>query len=369
MFTRRPRSCRSWGSSARCTCPSARPAPDEVYELAKRRGMDFVTITDHDTIDGALDPRAPARHVRLRGADRLVQGRAPGRARPLLRDHARRPRVAAGAQRRRRSLRRVPARAARSPRRWPIRSTRSQAPLTARHRRRLAQLFPIWETRNGSRAKELNLPAFVYIETHGGTADRRLRRPRRNRHRPHVHRDTARRDAGGVPRPRPRRARGGPRRAGQRRQVDPRRDGARDPRAGRRRRRRRPDPARGPEDRRARDERGRRPARRDRRRSRSRRRARAAARLAGVDGPRPRRARAARAAAGRRAQPRGLSPAARGASTSASWPPAVGADRRDGRRRGRAGCAPRRRSRCSTPASRRSRTRPRRRSSGARRPS
>ena len=44
-----------------------------------------------------------------------------------------------------------------------------QAPLTARHRRRLAQLFPIWETRNGSRAKELNLPAFVYIETHGGT--------------------------------------------------------------------------------------------------------------------------------------------------------------------------------------------------------
>jgi glycosyltransferase involved in cell wall biosynthesis len=45
-----------------------------------------------------------------------------------------------------------------------------EAPLTARHRRRLAQIFPIWETRNGSRAKELNLPAFVYIETHGGTA-------------------------------------------------------------------------------------------------------------------------------------------------------------------------------------------------------
>jgi len=28
---------------------------DEVYELAKRRGMDFVTITDHDTIAGALE--------------------------------------------------------------------------------------------------------------------------------------------------------------------------------------------------------------------------------------------------------------------------------------------------------------------------
>ena len=43
------------------------------------------------------------------------------------------------------------------------------APLTARHRRRLAELFPVWETRNGSRARELNMPAAVYIETHGGT--------------------------------------------------------------------------------------------------------------------------------------------------------------------------------------------------------
>src|SRR6478609_6475469 len=33
----------------------------------------------------------------------------------------------------------------------------------------LAELFPIWEVRNGSRAPELNMPAVVYIETHGGT--------------------------------------------------------------------------------------------------------------------------------------------------------------------------------------------------------
>src|SRR5262245_60687428 len=26
--------------------------PEEIYDLAKSRGMDFVTITDHDTIDG-----------------------------------------------------------------------------------------------------------------------------------------------------------------------------------------------------------------------------------------------------------------------------------------------------------------------------
>jgi glycosyltransferase involved in cell wall biosynthesis/predicted metal-dependent phosphoesterase TrpH len=43
-----------------------------------------------------------------------------------------------------------------------------EAPLTPAHRRQLAQLFPVWETRNGSRARELNMPAAIYIETHGG---------------------------------------------------------------------------------------------------------------------------------------------------------------------------------------------------------
>lgn len=36
--------------------------PWEIYDLAKKRGMDFVTITDHDTIDGCLallDQRGP----------------------------------------------------------------------------------------------------------------------------------------------------------------------------------------------------------------------------------------------------------------------------------------------------------------------
>src|ERR687894_1221736 len=35
--------------------PECATPPAEVYELAKRRGMDFVTITDHDTIAGALE--------------------------------------------------------------------------------------------------------------------------------------------------------------------------------------------------------------------------------------------------------------------------------------------------------------------------
>src|ERR671939_2226630 len=35
--------------------PECATPPEEVYDLAKRRGMDFVTITDHDTIDGCLE--------------------------------------------------------------------------------------------------------------------------------------------------------------------------------------------------------------------------------------------------------------------------------------------------------------------------
>src|ERR1700756_5803688 len=35
--------------------PECATPPEEVYELARRRGMDFVTITDHDTIAGALE--------------------------------------------------------------------------------------------------------------------------------------------------------------------------------------------------------------------------------------------------------------------------------------------------------------------------
>ena len=82
--------------------------------------------------------------------------------------HAGRPRAAAGARRRRRGRRRRAARAQITcALAHPFYAV--EAPLLPRHRRRLAQLFPIWETRNGSRAPELNSPAEVYIETHGGT--------------------------------------------------------------------------------------------------------------------------------------------------------------------------------------------------------
>ena len=35
--------------------PECATPPEEVYELAKARGMDFVTLTDHDTIAGVLE--------------------------------------------------------------------------------------------------------------------------------------------------------------------------------------------------------------------------------------------------------------------------------------------------------------------------
>lgn len=148
--------------------PECATPPQEVYELAKRRGMDFVTITDHDTIDGCLAladrpdcfvseeltarfaGEAQAVHVLCYGID-------PG-DHEWLQAHAGNLEACA-AYLRDNEIVCAPA--------HPFYNV--GAPLTRRHRRRLAELFPIWEVRNGSRAAELNAPAVVYVETHGGT--------------------------------------------------------------------------------------------------------------------------------------------------------------------------------------------------------
>src|SRR4051812_10828285 len=36
-------------------CPESYSRPAEVYAQARLRGMDFVTLTDHDSIEGALE--------------------------------------------------------------------------------------------------------------------------------------------------------------------------------------------------------------------------------------------------------------------------------------------------------------------------
>jgi glycosyltransferase involved in cell wall biosynthesis/predicted metal-dependent phosphoesterase TrpH len=148
--------------------PECATPPREVLELALRRGMDFVTITDHDTIDGVLeiadDPRAflsveltcwfrdepQAVHVLCLGItpDQFAALQARSRCVESVAEYLGEHEITAALA-------------------HPFYAV--EAPLTARHRRRLARLFPIWEVRNGARARELNAPAAVYIETHGGT--------------------------------------------------------------------------------------------------------------------------------------------------------------------------------------------------------
>jgi glycosyltransferase involved in cell wall biosynthesis/predicted metal-dependent phosphoesterase TrpH len=148
--------------------PECATPPEEVYELAKRRGMDFVTITDHDTIAGCLEldgrpdcfvseeltagfaGEPQAVHV-------LCYGITPG-DHEWLQAHSGDVEACAA------YLHENGIACALA---HPFFNV--AAPLSRRHRRRLSELFPIWEVRNGSRAAELNMPAAIYVDTHGGT--------------------------------------------------------------------------------------------------------------------------------------------------------------------------------------------------------
>ena len=148
--------------------PECATPPEEVYELAKRRGMDFVTITDHDTIDGVLEiADRPDVFISeeltawFRGEPQAVHVLCYG-IRPS--DHEWLQRHSGDVEACAEYLHANNIACALAHPFYAV-----EAPLTPRHRRRLARLFGVWETRNGSRAPELNLPASVYIETHGGT--------------------------------------------------------------------------------------------------------------------------------------------------------------------------------------------------------
>ena len=149
--------------------PECATPPEEVYELAKRRGMDFVTITDHDTIDGALELTAKYDDAFV-SEELTAWFRGEAQAVHILcwgitpDDHERLQHLADDVEAVANELRERSIACALAHPFYAV-----EAPLLPRHRRRLAQLFPIWETRNGSRARELNAPAVVYIETHGGT--------------------------------------------------------------------------------------------------------------------------------------------------------------------------------------------------------
>ncbi len=146
--------------------PECATPPEEVHALAKRRGMDFVTITDHDTIAGVLEIADRADvfiseelTARFRGEPQAVHvlclGITPDHH-EWLQAHAEDVETVAA------YLHEHEIACALAHPFYAV-----DAPLTARHRRRLAELFPIWEVRNGARSRELNLPAAIYVDTHG----------------------------------------------------------------------------------------------------------------------------------------------------------------------------------------------------------
>jgi glycosyltransferase involved in cell wall biosynthesis/predicted metal-dependent phosphoesterase TrpH len=147
--------------------PECATPPEEVYELAKRRGMDFVTITDHDTIAGVVQIAdrpdvfiSEELTVHFRGEPQAVHVLCYGISpedHDWLQAHRGDVEICAAYLYEREILCALA---------HPYFTV--AAPLTARHRRRLAQLFDIWEVRNGARARELNLPAATYIATFGG---------------------------------------------------------------------------------------------------------------------------------------------------------------------------------------------------------
>lgn len=149
--------------------PECATSPDEVYELAKKRGMDFVTITDHDTIAGVLEladrpdvfvseelttwfpNEHQAVHVLCWGITQDDHDWLQAHSADVFTcaEYLHEREIACALA-------------------HPF--FHVAAPLTPSHRRILAELFPVWETRNGARARELNAPAAIYIETHGGIA-------------------------------------------------------------------------------------------------------------------------------------------------------------------------------------------------------
>lgn len=148
--------------------PECATPPGEVYALAKRRGMDFVTITDHDTIAGCLELEgrpdcfvSEELTARFAGEPQAVHVLCYG---ITVGDHEWLQAHSGDLEACAAYLHENGIACALA---HPFFNV--AAPLTRRHRRRLAELFGVWEVRNGSRAAELNMPAAVYVDTHGGT--------------------------------------------------------------------------------------------------------------------------------------------------------------------------------------------------------
>ena len=148
--------------------PECATPPEEVYSLAKRRGMEFVTITDHDTIDGVLQIADRPDVFVSEELTAHFRGE-PTRAVHVLcyditsDDHTW---LQANADDVELCAAYMYERDIACALAHPYYTV--DQPLTPRHRRRLAELFGVWEIRNGARARELNRPAATYITTRDG---------------------------------------------------------------------------------------------------------------------------------------------------------------------------------------------------------
>jgi len=163
-------------AASRLTKPEVRKAiffgecatePEAIYELAKRRGMDFVTITDHDTIAGAervahrpdffVSEELTARFAgEPREVHVLCYGIDPD-------DHARLQERAGDVEAVAEYVHSREILAAVAHPFWEV-----EEPLTLGHRKRLAELFGVWEVRSGYFGTELNAPAVAFREACGG---------------------------------------------------------------------------------------------------------------------------------------------------------------------------------------------------------
>lgn len=132
--------------------PESYTAPEDAYQAAKRRGMSFVTLTDHDTIDGALEiAHHPDAFVSVEATTWFPEDGTPlhvlcwdideadfaeiDRARASVHDLV-------GVLRSRQITHALA---------HPLQ--RIGARLTADHLERCLLLFPVWEGRNGARSR------------------------------------------------------------------------------------------------------------------------------------------------------------------------------------------------------------------------
>ena len=156
--------------------PDCDTPPSEVYARAKANGMDFVTLTDHDTIDGALE---------LAHHDDFIIGEEV--TAHFADDGKRLDVVVLGLD----GLQHVEIQARRDDVHSLVRYLASQRlihflahpiydPANAvepSHIERLAALFPLWETRNGARICEANELAARLHQTPGDLRATQLHSP------------------------------------------------------------------------------------------------------------------------------------------------------------------------------------------------